>query len=80
MQRLHALKQNRLIKGFALPYLGQQDTSLPYKQPGLIPRAQVIGYPTNFSAMSREWIDKLSGRGEQLTRLLVPRYLGDICH
>jgi NTE family protein len=79
MQRLHALKQNHLIKGFALPYLGQQDDSLPYKPPGLIPRGEVIGYPTDFAAMSREWIDRLSGRGEQLTRLLVPHYIADVC-
>jgi NTE family protein len=80
MQRLHQLKQNRLIKGFVLPYLGQQDNRLPYKPPDLVPRAAVIGYPTDFAPMRDEWIDRLSGRGEQLTRLLVPHYLSAICN
>jgi NTE family protein len=79
MQRLHALKESRLIKGFALPYLGQQDEKLPWQPSGLIPRAAVIDYPTNFSPMSDVWIDRLSSRGEQLTRLLVSHYLPDIC-
>jgi len=79
MQRLHALKEARLIKGFALPYLGQQDGKLPWEPAGLIPRAAVIDYPTNFSPMSDAWIDRLSCRGEQLTRLLVSHYLSDIC-
>ena len=79
MQRLHALKEARLIKGFALPYLGQQDWKLPWEPAGLISRASVIDYPTNFSPMSDAWIDRLSCRGEQLTRLLVSHYLSDVC-
>jgi NTE family protein len=80
MKHLHTLRENHLIKGFALPYLGQQDDALPYKPAGLVTRSEVIGYPTNFAAMSEEWIERLSNRGEQLTRLLVPHYLGEICH
>ncbi len=80
MQRMHALKQAHLIKGFALPYLGQQDNRLPWMPSGLIRRAAVIDYPTNFSPMTDAWIDTLSFRGEQLTRLLVSYYLSDICH
>jgi NTE family protein len=79
MQSMHALKQARLIKGFALPYLGQQDNKLPWRPPDLIPRTAVIDYPTNFAPMTDAWIDTLSSRGEQLTRLLVPHYLSDIC-
>jgi NTE family protein len=79
MQRLHAMKEARLIKGFALPYLGQQDDKLPYKFPNLVPRTQVVDYPTNFAPMTDEWIDRLSIRGEQLTRSLVPHYLSEVC-
>ncbi len=79
MQRVHALKEARLIKGFALPYLGQQDDKLPWMPPDLIPRTAVIDYPTDFAPMTDEWIDRLSSRGEQLTRLLVSHYLADIC-
>ena len=75
MHHLHAMKAAGGLKGFAMPYLGQQDGSLPWKPLPLVPRAEVIGYPTNFAAMSDEWIEKLSARGEQLTRALVSYYL-----
>jgi NTE family protein len=75
MNRLHHLKEAGVIDGFALPYLGQQDGALPGKIEGLIAREEVIGYPTNFAAMSDEWIERLSRRGEQLTRTLVSHYL-----
>jgi len=78
MHRLHQLKQDGSIKGFALPYLGQQDSRLPWRPSGLITRNEVIDYPTDFCSMSEEWIDRLSGRGEQLTRLLVNHYLRDL--
>jgi NTE family protein len=79
MRRLHHLKASGLLNGFALPYLGQQDASLFHQPPQLVARSSVVGYPTNFASMSDIWIDRLSLRGEQLTRLLVPHYLPDIC-
>jgi NTE family protein len=79
IQRLHILKDARLIEGFALPYLGQQDHKLPWKPPDLVPRREVVDYPTNFAPMTDAWIDRLSLRGEQLTRILVPHYLADVC-
>jgi NTE family protein len=78
MHRLHQLKQAGLIKGFAMPYLGQQDERLPWKPGNLVRRGDVLNYPTDFAAMREEWIDKLSARGEQLTRLLVSIYLPDL--
>lgn len=78
MHRLHHLKCSGSIKGFALPYLGQLDDRLPWKPSGLVPREDVINYPTNFAAMSDEWIDKISMRGEQLTRALISYYLYDL--
>ena len=79
MHRLHHLSEAHLIKGFALPYLGQQDDCLPLAPPDLVSRSSVVDYPTNFASMQDRWIDTLSKRGEQLTRLLVAHYLPDIC-
>jgi len=78
MHHLHGLKEAGKIRGFAMPYLGQQDSSLPWKPSGLVPRECVMNYPTNFAAMPERWIDALSNRGEQLTRLLVSFYLADL--
>jgi NTE family protein len=78
MRRLHHLKETGIIKGFILPYLGQQDNALPWKPGGFISREEIINYPTDFAAMSEKWIEKLSNRGEQLTRLLVSFYLQDL--
>jgi NTE family protein len=75
MNRLHELQRLNRIKGFILPYLGQQDGDLPIGAKVLIPRSEVVGYPTDFSAMPEEWINKISNRGEQLTRLLASYYL-----
>jgi NTE family protein len=78
MNRLHYLKASGSIKGFVLPYLGQIDDRLPWRPNTLIPRDQVIGYLTNFAAMSDDWIDRLSSRGEQLTRCLLAQYLPEL--
>ncbi len=71
MTRLYDLTRSGELKGFLLPYLGQRDASLRYPPDDLVRCAEVAGYPTNFSAMSAEWIDRLSRRGEQLVHALV---------
>lgn len=78
MGHLHHLQETASIRGFAMPYLGQQDHQLPWKPNTLVSREEVLGYPTNFAAMADEWIDKLSNRGEQLTRLLVSYYMPEL--
>jgi len=78
VQRLHQLVAARQMKGFILSYLGQQDTALPYYLPDLITRDQVFGYPTNFAVMPEEKIDLLSGRGEQLTRMLLAHHCPEL--
>lgn len=78
MHHLHHLRETGSIKGFAMPYLGQQDERLPWKLGEFVSRDQVVAYPTNFAAMSEEWIEKLSTRGEQLTKILVSYYLPDL--
>jgi NTE family protein len=78
MHRLHEQRQLNKIKGFALPYLGIDDTKLPTRPPSLVTRSEVVEYPTDFAAMSEKWIDKLSTRGEQLTRVFACAYLKDL--
>ena len=78
MHYLHGLKGSDRLRGFAMPYLGQQDASLPWQPSALVPRHEVVRYPTDFAAMSEAWIETLSNRGEQLTRVLVSCYLSDL--
>ncbi len=78
MHRLHSLLASRAIKGFAMPYLGQQEELLPVRPSRLVPRSDVSEYPTDFSAMTTQWINRLSDRGEQLTRALVSFYLAEL--
>ena len=71
---LHRMAASGEINGFLMPYLGQQDSALPVRPADLVSRDQVVDYPTNFNPMSKENIDKLSKRGEQLTCCLVDTY------
>ena len=63
------------IDGFILSYLGTSDSRLPTPPTDLVRRDEVASYPTNFSPMSQEDIDRLALRGEQITRLLISHYL-----
>jgi NTE family protein len=75
IHRLHDARQNGLIKGFIFPYLGQLDGQLPNPPANLVRREEAHTYPTDFSAMPIEWIDRLSLRGEQITFCLARAYL-----
>ncbi|HYM55255.1 MAG TPA: patatin-like phospholipase family protein, partial [Solirubrobacteraceae bacterium] len=66
------------LKGFVMPYLGQQDRDLPWRPPDLVRRDEVAGYPTDFAAMDAATIELLAGRGEQLTRLLIDAYCPEL--
>jgi NTE family protein len=72
--RLHNDVAAGELRGFLLPYLGQQDSTLPWQPPDLVRREQVANYPTNFAAMSAEAVVRIATRGEQLTRLLLDAY------
>ena len=74
IQRLHMHNASGSIRGFILPYLGQQDRALPLQPPDLVHRDEVFGYPTNFAPMTDGNITKLTKRGEQLTRILLNHY------
>lgn len=77
-KRLHEHAAQGRLKGFILPYLGQQDHRLPYIPAGLVRRSEIAGYPTDFSPMSDEMIRKIANRGEQLTRTLISQYTPDL--
>ena len=77
MKRLHHYASRGQIKGFILPYLGQQDKTLPISISDLVPREK-INYPTDFKAMTEEKIDMISKRGEQLTTFLLDYYLSEL--
>lgn len=75
---LHRLVEHGELRGFVMPYLGQNDRALPQPPADLISREQVADYPTNFAAMSDENIELIAGRGEQLTRLLIQRWCPEL--
>lgn len=74
MKRLFDLKKNGQLKRFVIPYLGQSDQRLATPPKDLIKREDVDGYPTNFFAMSEEWIGKLSKRGEHVTLAVLQEH------
>ena len=75
IHRLHETRRSGQIKSFILPYLGQLDRQLPNPPVDLVRREEVHTYPTDFSAMPEEWIERLSLRGEQLTLCLAQAYI-----
>jgi NTE family protein len=78
VNRLHMHKQMGRIRGFVLPYLGQQDNALPIKPADLVPREEVVGYPTDFNAMPDAYSESISRRGEQLTNTLLSYYCPEL--
>ncbi len=73
-QRLIDLLTMGKLKGVLMPYLGQVDSRLKFPPDDLVTREEAYNYPTDFSAMPEEWIDRLSSRGEQLTKALVAEH------
>ncbi|MGZ2452725.1 putative acylesterase/phospholipase RssA [Rhizobium ruizarguesonis] len=77
-QRLHKHTETGELQAFGMIYLGQQDNRLPWHPPDLVRREQVKDYPADFAPMSSKNLKLLASRGEQLTHLIVDRYLADI--
>ncbi|MBS0533099.1 MAG: patatin-like phospholipase family protein [Proteobacteria bacterium] len=73
--RLHRFVETGELRGFGMVYLGQQDVRLPHRPPDLVSRDQVRHYPTDFARMSERDLDLLTRRGEQLTLIILDRYL-----
>jgi NTE family protein len=72
--RLHQAAEAGQLDGFVLAYLGMRDERLPAPLADLVPRDRVVGYPTDFKAMTQTDLDLLALRGEQLVRTLLPVY------
>lgn len=73
-KRLFDLKAHGRLAAVVMPYLGQDDSRLKSRPPDLVTREEAYAYPTDFSAMSAVWIDRLSRRGEQLTKALLAEH------
>ncbi|HVY20693.1 MAG TPA: patatin-like phospholipase family protein [Bauldia sp.] len=73
-KRLFDLKAHGKLAAVVMPYLGQDDSRLKFPPADLITREEAYAYPTDFSAMRPEWIERLSRRGEQLTRALIEEH------
>ena len=71
---LHRMAANDEIQGFIMPFLGQDDSKLPYRPGDFVSREETFEYPTDFFPMSKKNIDKLAKRGEQLTSVLIDAY------
>ena len=80
IHRLHEAQRSGQIKHFIFPYLGQQDRQLPSPPADLVRREEAHAYPTDFSVMPSDWIDRLSLRGEQLTLCLARAYIPHLIH
>ena len=69
--RLHLEKDAMRIRGFALAYLGQNDSKLVDLPTGWIPREDVVDYGTNFSRMSDDSAEALIHRGYGVMKKVV---------
>ena len=74
MKRLFELSESGKLRNVIFPYLGQNDSRLEFPPADLVSRGDTYAYPTDFSAMSPAWIDRLSRRGEQLTKALIAEH------
>jgi len=77
-QRLHRFVENGELVAFGMIYLGQLDNRLPWSPPDLVRREQVSEYPTDFAPISPDNIELLTTRGEQLTHIIIDRYLSGL--
>lgn len=80
MKRLFELTESGRLRNVILPYLGQDDSRLKFPPTDLVTREETYAYPTDFSAMSPAWIERLSRRGEQLTRALIAEHVPALMH
>lgn len=78
MKRLFELRDAGKLRAVVVPYLGQDDSRLKYPPAGLVTREEAYAYPTDFSGMSDEWIDRLGRRGEQLTQALLEEHAPEL--
>jgi len=75
IQRLFLTQRAGGFKSVALAYLGQNDARLAFPPEDPVARDSVFDYPTDFSAMNDDMIDKLVRRGEQLTLAMLREHV-----
>jgi NTE family protein len=80
LKRLFDLRSAGKLKAIVLPYLRQADSRLACAPPDLVKREEVDAYPTNFNAMTDEWVDRLSKRGEQVTLAVLKEHHPELCN
>lgn len=68
------MEASNQIAGFLLPYLGMADGRIPSAPSDLVTREETANYPTNFNPMSKQDLERLSKRGEQITNALLEAY------
>ena len=78
LKRLYDLHNAGKLQAIVLPYLGQADGRLTCAPPDLVKREEVDAYPTDFNAMSEEWIERLSKRGEQVTLAVLKEHHSEL--
>jgi len=75
---LHLQKNAGLIQGFALAYLGEDDSKVPERNHDFVPRERTVDYPTDFSPMAREDMEAICLRGKQLMTAMIKRYCSEL--
>ncbi len=78
LRRLFDLRKNGSLSTVVIPFLGQDDHRLKFAPDDLVTREQAYAYPTDFSAMSPVWIERLSRRGEQITRAIIEEHAPEL--
>ncbi|MDA9456400.1 hypothetical protein XI00_19550 [Bradyrhizobium sp. CCBAU 21359] len=73
--RLHRHVETGDLEGFGMVYLGQQDRRLPHRPADLVSRDEVRQYPTDFAPIPAKDLHLLTKRGEQLTHIIIDRYM-----
>lgn len=76
--QLNAAAEHGRLRGFVHAYLATEDRNLPTPVADYVPRAAVVGYPTNFAPIPAEDFRLLTVRGEQLTRVLLAHYCPEL--
>lgn len=74
VQRLFEHREAGRYTNVVLAYLGQNDTKLSSQPADYVDRESVYDYPTNFSAMSPEPLERLVRRGEQQMHLVIEQH------
>ena len=78
VKRLFELRAAGKIKEVVMPYLGQDDSRLKFPPADAVTRDQTFAYPTDFSAMTPDWIERLVRRGEQITKALLQEHAPEL--